>query len=334
MNSIEENGNILAQQFTYLGLKCKFVSTIKTPQFCVYCFNCDNIADYSKKYVLFLLEKIVAYNHIKCSFYEQNVSHFAIATEWAKRPMFKLSSISIGAIGIDNEGNEFAFDWDKTSHILVGGTTGSGKSCFLSSLLVSISLNEKSIGSLYIIDPKRYSYNEWKQYQFAHLITEMDEVNNTLAGLVEIMEQRYRELEIDPNKKFTKIYVVIDELADLMLQTKYDCETNITLLVQKSRAVSIHLILATQRPTADVINGLIKANCDTRVCFRTASVRDSVVLLGHKGGEELVGNGDCIIKQGGKETRCQIAYVSKEGTKVYVDFLRKKIEEVKQKFNI
>jgi S-DNA-T family DNA segregation ATPase FtsK/SpoIIIE len=110
------------------------------------------------------------------------------------------------------------------------------------------------------------------------------------------------------------IYVFIDELADLMLLSRYEVEESITRLAQKGRACGIHLIVATQRPTANVLTGLIKANMPCKIALKVSSVRDSVVALDHKGAEQLLGFGDAIIKvpYSTEETRFQCAYVSKQ----------------------
>ena len=142
-----------------------------------------------------------------------------------------------------------------------------------------------------------------------------------LSELCETMERRYEYLESenlkDGKDKLKPIFVVIDELADLMLSSRYEVEESIVKLAQKSRAVNIHLILATQRPQATIITGLIKANMPCKIGLKMASFRDSVILLDHKGCENLLGYGDCIIKLPYQidEIRTQIAYVSDEKIK-------------------
>lgn len=303
------NGNILAQHFTYLGLKCECVKTKVAPQFEIYYMNCLDIKKMSISLIQKLLEKIRLYSHLDYKYMETTESTFAITCPLSTKATLRLDKVGIGAIGKDMENNDFAFNWNSIAHILVAGTTGSGKSVFINTLINSLMIS-KDNGLFVLIDPKRISFAIYKNFPNVKIITEVDNAFFELENIASIMEQRYQDLENGKVKEseLTPIYVIVDELADLMLQTRFECENTIIKLCQKARQVKIHLILATQRPTANVVSGLIKANCDTRVCLRVASVRDSVVVLDHKGGEDLIGYGDSIISVGGKETRVQIAY--------------------------
>lgn len=321
-----ENGHRLEQQFIQLGFRVKLIDEIASPQCITYYFDCVNIADYSVRRIEKLLEKMSAFNHIKFSRVETTKSHFAITHGIAQRQPLFLTSFNFEPnyttdikipIGKDLNNNVVNLDFGKIPHILIGGTTGSGKSVLLNTMLCSLlaTTPTKSF-DLVLIDPKKV---ELSMYQSLPNTTFIDDVNNAvfyLNQLCETMEMRYEYLEKenlkDGKDKLKPIFVIVDELADLMLTSRYEVEESIVRLAQKSRAVNIHLILATQSPRAVVITGLIKANIDCKIALKMASYRESVILLDHKGSENLLGFGDCLIKLPNQveEIRTQIAFVS------------------------
>ena len=217
-------------------------------------------------------------------------------------------------------------------HILIAGTTGSGKSGCINTILTSILLRATPDEvRLILIDPKRIELNYYES--IPHLLTPVvsspKEASAVLLNVVTEMERRYERLSQvrarnlpEANRAFRKrgeeelpyLLVVIDELADLMMVSPQEVEDSIIRLAQKSRAVGIHLVLATQRPSVDVITGMIKANVPSRIAFAVSSQTDSRVILDSNGAESLLGQGDMLFKPLGTSRlqRVQGAFVTEE----------------------
>lgn len=312
---MNNNGQIFASQFKQLGLNVLFVREEIGTQVATYYYNLENCSDYDKNFIKKCLEKMSVYNQMPITFVPTFLSHFAVSIPLAQRQTLWLTSLPRGYVGKETNGALFKFDFKKeVVHMLVAGSTGTGKSVFLNSLISSLYLEENNEPfMLYLIDPKRVSFQHFKGLVNVKLITDTNEAVYCFDKLIGIMEERYQEME-QGKKDFMPIYVIVDELADLMLESKYTCEESLVRLAQKSRQANIHLILCTQRPTINVVSGLIKAQCDTRVCFKMSSIRDSITILDHKGAEQLLGYGDCLIKTARQpiEKRVQIAYISED----------------------
>ena len=214
-------------------------------------------------------------------------------------------------LGITTLGDAICADLVEMPHLLVAGSTGSGKSIALNSMIVSL-LYQASPQNLRLelIDPKMVEFSHFRGLPHLHgeVVTESDEAINVLNGLTDTMDQRYRLLNENNSRNITEynaakadiemiphIVLVIDELADLLMQEGKIAEEPIVRLAQKARAAGIHLIMATQRPTADVITGLIKTNVPARLAFRVSSNVDSRVILNQKGAESLQGKGDGLF---------------------------------------
>ena len=235
-------------------------------------------------------------------------------------------------LGKDIAGKAIGTDLAKQPHILIAGTTGSGKSgcvnAMLSSLLLRADPNEVR---LVLVDPKRVELNHYEG--IPHLLTPVVTcprlAANVLANLIKEMEERYGVMSkaktrslVELNRVRVKqgerplpyILCVIDELADLMMVAPADVEDSIIRLAQKSRAVGIHLVLATQRPSADVITGMIKANVPARIAFAVSSQTDSRVILDQNGAESLLGQGDMLFRPSGesRSARIQGAFIAEE----------------------
>ena len=236
------------------------------------------------------------------------------------------------ALGEDITGKPICDDMSVMPHMLIAGTTGSGKSVCINTIIASLLYHAtyKDLRFL-MIDPKRLElpmYNAIPHLLRRAVIEPKDAVEE-LERLVSIMEARYRDFarenvrDIDGyNEKMRKkgeaikpyIIIVVDELADLMLTAPSEIEENITRLAQMSRAVGIHLLLATQRPSVDVITGLIKANFPCRIAFQVASKTDSRTILDMNGAESLLGRGDMLFLPPGKGTPVRLhgSYITTE----------------------
>ena len=239
---------------------------------------------------------------------------------------FKNTSLKIPiCIGKDISGNIEVIDLSKTPHLLVAGTTGSGKSVFINTLLASVlyKFSPKEL-RLILIDPKMLELSVYND--IAHLltpvVTEPKKAIIALKWVCKEMERRYslmneentRSLEgynLKSLEKLPYIVVFIDEMADLMMTAGKEVEHYVQRLAQMARACGIHLVMATQRPSVDIITGSIKANFPSRISFQVASKYDSRTVLGEIGAEQLLGNGDMLMsKNGGNIIRYQSAFIS------------------------
>lgn len=206
------------------------------------------------------------------------------------------------AMGVDINGDVFRFDIRQAPHMLVAGATGSGKSVFLNSVISQISQIPNA--KLHLFDPKIVELVQFKGIAESYLVDSV-EIAIALMGLVDEMNVRYKKLAAAGARSIEKytvgdmpyIFAVIDEYADLILSgpESDDVARAVQLLAQKARACGIHLIIATQRPSVDIITGSIKTNFPTKVAFRTAKAIDSQVLLDESGAEKLLGKGDMLF---------------------------------------
>jgi S-DNA-T family DNA segregation ATPase FtsK/SpoIIIE len=250
-------------------------------------------------------------------------------------------------LGKDISGTAVWTDLARMPHVLIAGTTGSGKSGCINTLLTSILLrsNPDEVRMI-LIDPKRIELGFYES--IPHLLTPVvsspKQAAAALANVVGEMERRYEKLSIlrarnlpEANRSLRQrgeqslpyLLVVIDELADLMMISPQEVEDAVIRLAQKSRAVGIHLVLATQRPSVDVITGMIKANVPSRIAFAVSSQTDSRVILDQAGAESLLGQGDMLFKPLGTSRlqRVQGAYVSEEEIALVVEQCRHQREQ-------
>ncbi len=257
--------------------------------------------------------------------------------------LVKKSKLTI-PLGRDVSGKPMVADIANMPHLLIAGATGAGKSVGMNVILLSLLYqNSPSDLRLILIDPKRVELLDYNgiPHLLTPVITEPEKAANALSWCVSEMMQRYETLaqagcrNIDEYngdegrmKKMPKIVVVIDELADLMLSNGKDVEQSICRIAQMARAVGIHLIVATQRPSVDVITGLIKANIPTRISFAVTSSIDSRTILDGMGAEDLLGQGDMLYlpKDLGKPVRVQGVYVSSAEIKAVTNKLKLTME--------
>lgn len=226
-------------------------------------------------------------------------------------------------IGVNMHGYPVMKDLSKMPHLLVAGTTGSGKSVGLNSFILSL-INKKTPDELrlVLIDPKRIEFSMYNNQKYLQMpvITDMSIASTCLSDLVTEMNHRYSVFEKEmvrnigeyhnKGKKMPYIVCVIDEFADLIMFDR-SVEKQVQMLAQKSRAAGIHLIIATQRPSVDVITGTLKANLPTRLSYKVSSPTDSMTILNTIGAEDLLGRGDSLLlEENGTLSRILGAYVA------------------------
>ena len=291
----------------------------------------------------------------------QTVSmHSVIASKRFQEEQKMKLPISIGRT-ITNE--VFMFDLAKTPHLLVAGATGQGKSVAINAIITSLLYKKHPAELKFVmVDPKMVEFAPYKPLLRHYLaatpdtedenivIVDCDKVVNTLNSLVIEMENRYkllmdagvRNLE-DYNDKFVSrrlnpeklvadslhhqflpyIVIIIDEYGDFIMQAGKQVETPIARITQKARAVGMHMILATQRPSVNIVTGVIKANIPTRIALRTQSVVDSRTVLDTKGADQLIGRGDMLYSGNGNITRLQCAFVDTPEVDAIVEHIEK-----------
>lgn len=254
----------------------------------------------------------------------------------------------VAPLGKDIMGNIQYFEINKAPHLLVAGATGSGKSVCINNFIVSILMRTKPDEvKLILVDPKKVelSVYEGVPHLLRPVVTDPKKASVALQKVVQIMDERYDlfeqtgtksigtyneyvEKQISKGKDMEKmpfLVVIIDELADLMMVCSKEVEESITRITQLARAAGIHLIVATQRPSTDVITGLIKANIPSRLSFAVSSSIDSRTILDMTGAEKLLGKGDMLFLPMGENVpiRIQGSYVSDEEIKRVVDFVKR-----------
>lgn len=247
------------------------------------------------------------------------------------------------ALGRDVAGKVFTADLANMPHMLIAGATGSGKSvCINTVILSALYQNGPDDLKIILVDPKRVEFTMYNgiPHLLTPVITEVQKTINALQWTVNEMDRRYEVLahaknrdissynNAHPDNSMPYLVFIIDELADLMATAPREVEAAIVRLAQMARAVGIHLVLATQRPSVDVITGLIKANITTRCAFSTASLVDSRTILDMSGAEKLLGKGDMLFMStdSSKPRRLQGAYLSEEEVVHVVNYLKEKAE--------
>ena len=263
-------------------------------------------------------------------------------------PKSKDNSKLLVALGKSIMGNPIWCEIDKTPHLLVAGSTGSGKSVCINSMITSILMRTKPDEvKLVLVDPKKVELSMYNgvPHLLTPVVTDPKKANIVLQKIVKIMEDRYDLFEGSKTKniagynayvdkkneslpddekinRLPYIVVIIDELADLMLVAAKEVEDSIMRITQMARAAGIHLIVATQRPSTDVITGVVKANIPSRISFAVSSSIDSRTILDMSGAEKLLGKGDMLFLPQGESipTRVQGTFVSDDEIKAVVDY--------------
>lgn len=249
------------------------------------------------------------------------------------------------ALGVDIDGNNVFADIQKMPHGLIAGATASGKSVCVNTIIMSLIMkNHPDDLKMILIDPKLVELIHYSDipHLATPVITDPKMAATALAWAVQEMDRRFRvfmesrtrDLESynekaetdDDLQKMPYIIIIIDELADLMMVSASDVEDAIQRITQKARAAGIHLLVATQRPTTDVVKGTIKANIPTRIAFRVSSYVDSTTIIDGAGAEQLLGRGDMLLKTTDRPMRLQGAYIKDSEIHAVVDFIKDQVE--------
>ncbi|MBI4084369.1 MAG: DNA translocase FtsK [Candidatus Levybacteria bacterium] len=264
-----------------------------------------------------------------------------LRTMLASAVMQKVKSKLTVSLGLDVSGSPVVADIGKMPHVLVAGTTGSGKSVlinsFISTLLFRASPSEVK---LILVDPKRVEFTSYNgiPHLLTPVIVEPEKILSSLKWAMGEMDRRYKLFsernvrniegynELSGFQALPYIVIIIDELADLMMFAPVEVEDAVSRLAQMARATGIHLVIATQRPSVNIITGLIKANIPCRIAFNVSSMIDSRVILDSPGAEKLLGRGDMLYipPDQAKPTRIQGAFVSEKEVRKLVEFLKSK----------
>ena len=246
------------------------------------------------------------------------------------------------ALGVDIDGKNVYVDIAKMPHGLIAGATNSGKSVSVNTLLASLLIkNTPDELKLILIDPKMVELSAYNDlpHLITPVITEPKMASQALKWVVEEMENRYRRfaknrsrdiksfnenvaLKRIDEEKMPYIVIIIDELADLMNVAASDVEVSVQRITQKARAAGIHLMVATQRPTTDVVKGTIKSNIPSRIAFRVSSYVDSITIIDGAGAEKLLGKGDMLLKETDRLIRLQGAYIPDDEIYALTDYIR------------
>ena len=254
------------------------------------------------------------------------------------------SKLTVG-LGMDIGGQGIFADLGKMPHLLVAGATGSGKSVCINTLITSILFKAKPDEVKFIlVDPKMVELSNYNgiPHLMVPVVTDAKKAASVLNWSVQEMEKRYSKFaekgvrnmqgynDSFPDDKMPAIVIIIDELADLMMVAPHDVEDAICRLAQKARAAGIHMVLATQRPSVDVITGIIKANVPSRISFAVSSQIDSRTILDRSGAEKLLGRGDMLFFPIGasKPRRVQGAFISDGEVEQLLDFIRSQGQEM------
>jgi S-DNA-T family DNA segregation ATPase FtsK/SpoIIIE len=322
------NGIMIARMLTDCGLPCDHVKTVIAPRHTIFHFSLKNLSYVTEnkiKNAVYRLSLLTGYNY---SISNSKIAHISLSVvnnknctvhlSSMKKPDFNSNSL---ILGIDENNNQRNLSLDKMVHCLIAGTTGSGKTVFLKSILYTLCIsNDYNRGLKFAIVDKKQALNFIEKSR--HCLGVANDDKSALRFIEYFRDEMYnrykkmKKLKIEKNTgEFPKMVLIIDELADLMLSDQAkEIENSLVSLCQLGRAAGIHCILCTQAPRVKIISGLIQANTPTRIIFKTASAKESVLCLGHKGAENLLGSGDCLVKLPDSidEMRIQAPFASDE----------------------
>lgn len=336
------NGEDIARVLC-VKVPCSFISCTIAPQIVIYHFNLSNVLELPK--LKALLPGLAAALHAQVRQTESDKGHFALEVSRPERSTvyFKTALLTqtfntapgiSTLLGLDTNNCTVTINIADMPHVLIAGATGSGKSVLLNDIITSL-LFKHTPATLHMVmlDPKQVELSIYDgiPHLIKPVVRDTTKAVTVLADLCGLMDDRYKIMrkygvKSSDTLELPPVVVIIDELADLMLTSKKAVETSIVRIAQLGRAAGVHLIVATQRPTVNVVTGLIKANIPCRIALQTASVRDSVVILDHKGAEALTGNGDGLLKLPDKVSpiRFQAAFIRSEDIAPVVEYWKGK----------
>lgn len=312
--------------FYELGVPVFLKRTQDSPSYVTYHFNVADIKSLEQtekktKLISKFLGKTILYKssdfaHFALSIPKENKMSVNLMDDEYK-DLFKKDNNIVFA-GVDENNNQITINLDETPHILIAGTTGSGKSVMTNSVICSLLKGQNKLNTFTMIDTKRVELSLYRQLgsNKCSVSTEPTSALEVLEDICSTIDARYTLMEAKGWRKIPKGYpreiVVIEELGDLMAISKGVVEKYIVKIARLGRACGVHLIVATQRPTTDVVTGEIKANIGCRFALQTTSGVDSRNILGHNGAEKLKGSGDCLLKLPDRadEIHLQCPYIS------------------------
>lgn len=324
-------GESIAEFLSVAGCAVEFVEMVKAPQLLQYHYNFKKLKDFKAlKNALLMLQYET---HKKVTQAPSTRAHFSIIMNRDEREIFQILEqgetmrnappLSV-LLGKNTNGEILTAELKSLPHLLIAGTTGSGKSCALNSFIVSLACyNKPQALGFVMFDIKQTELTQFDELSHleAPTITDPHEAAPMLRALVREMRKRYEEIKQGASADdFKTLVIVIDELADLVTQCP-EVKPHLIELLAKARAANIFLIVATQSPRAKILDGATLANLPSHLTLTCASSRESVLILGHKGAENLTGAGDAILKLNGITTECRIQcpYISRADIKKLID---------------
>lgn len=320
----------LASLLLELGVPVTCVAETESPSYMSYHFEVCRISDF--KNVERQIPILSAFLQKNIIYEKSNIGHFALMIAKDKRTdiylLDKKYKNIVGNIekpftifaGIDTENNKISFNLKDVPHLLIAGTTGSGKSVMINSVICELLLNSPYMIKFTMIDTKRVELSRYKKLgdKNCRVATDFVTAINYLKDVCDDIDARYEIMEknnwVNIPDDFYREVVVVEELNDLMMASKKAVEQYIVKIAQLGRACGVHLLIATQRPVVETLTGAIKANIDCRIALKTTSSIDSRNILGHSGAEKLKGKGDALLKlpTNDEEVHIQCPFISPE----------------------
>lgn len=306
---MEISGDKISKLFIELGITVIFLKETESQNYKLYHFKVCKISDF--KNIEKQIPIISAFMQKNMTYTKSTIGHFAIMIQKEQEKIKNINLLDNNIyfknsfdlfIGLDLENKPITINLSDIPHLLIAGTTGSGKSVVINSLISQLLINTKYNCIFYMIDTKKVELAKYKKLKstFCQVATEYIGAIRLLENICNLIDYRYEILEkedrVSISKEESRYVVVIEELNDLMMVSKKVVEPYIVKIAQLGRACGVHLIIATQRPVVETLTGSIKANIDCRLALKTTSSIDSRNIIGHSGAEKLVGKGDALIK--------------------------------------